>query len=105
MGNTNSELFEEMDISQAAIKVMIPTILGSLVMVLYSLADTYFVGLLNNKIQSAAVSLTSPLLISFKIVNNLFGIGASSLMSRGLGKKIIKLLKRVLLLEYMVLLF
>ena len=30
-----------------------PTILSSLVMVIYNLADTYFVGMLNNPVQNA----------------------------------------------------
>ena len=40
-------LFEQMPIPKAVLKLAIPTILSSLVMVLYNLADTYFVGLLN----------------------------------------------------------
>lgn len=87
MSKINNELFENMPISSAARKLMIPTILSSLVMVLYSLADTYFVGILNEEIEIAAVSFASPLLISFNAVNNLFGIGSSSVMSRALGRK------------------
>lgn len=80
-------LFESHSTAKAARSMMLPTILSSLVMVLYSISDTYFVGMLNDDIQSAAVSLASPVLISFNIANNLFGIGASSMISRGLGKK------------------
>lgn len=87
MDNTNKELFEQTPIPVAARKMMIPTILGSLVMVLYSLADTYFVGMLNDEVQSAAVSLAAPALLAFNAVNNLFGVGASSMMSRSLGIK------------------
>lgn len=65
----------------------IPTILSSLVMVLYNLADTYFVGMLNDPIQNAAVTLAAPVLLAFNAVNNLFGVGTSSMMSRALGKK------------------
>ncbi len=65
----------------------VPTILSSLVMVLYNLADTYFVGMLNDPIQNAAVTLAAPVLLAFNAVNNLFGVGTSSMMSRALGKK------------------
>lgn len=65
----------------------IPTVLSSLVMVLYNLADTYFVGMLNDPIQNAAVTLASPVLLAFNAVNNLFGVGSSSMMSRALGRK------------------
>ncbi|MCM1091815.1 MAG: MATE family efflux transporter [Muribaculum sp.] len=87
MANTNEELFERTPIPQAVTKMMVPVILGSLVMVIYNLADTFFVGMLNDEIQSAAVSLAAPAMLAFNAVNNLFGTGTSSMMSRALGTK------------------
>ena len=84
--NDKIELFETMPIPQAVAKLSIPTVLGTLVMVLYNLADTYFVGLINNPVQSAAVTLAAPVLLAFNAVVNLFGVGTASLMSRALGK-------------------
>ena len=80
-------LFETMPAWQAVLKVCIPIIAGTLVMVLYSLADTFCVGKLNDPIQNAAVTLAAPLLMAFNAVNNLFGVGTSSMMGRGLGRK------------------
>lgn len=68
-------------------KLAVPTIIGCLVTMLYNLADTYFVGMLNDPIQNAAVTLSAPVLLAFNAVNNLFGVGASSMMSRALGRK------------------
>ena len=82
-----TELFESMPIPRAVMKLAIPTVLSSLVMVLYNLADTYFVGMLNNAVENAAVTLAAPLLLAFNAVNNLFGVGSSGMMSRSLGKK------------------
>ena len=82
-----TQLFETMPIPRAVMKLAIPTVLSSLVMVLYNLADTYFVGMLNNAVENAAVTLAAPLLLAFNAVNNLFGVGSSSMMSRALGKK------------------
>ena len=56
-------------------------------MVIYNLADTYFVGMLNDPVQNAAVTLAAPVLLAFNAVNNLFGVGSSSMMSRALGSK------------------
>ena len=56
-------------------------------MVLYNMADTYFVGMLNNSVQNAAVTLAAPLILAFNAVNNLFGVGSSSMMSRALGSR------------------
>ena len=80
-------LFETAPIASAVTKLAVPTILSSLVMVLYNLADTYFVGMLNDAIQNSAVTLAAPVLLAFNAVNNLFGVGSSSLMSRSLGCK------------------
>lgn len=80
-------LFEQTPVPQAVMKLAVPTILSSLVMVIYNLADTYFVGMVNDPIQNAAVTLAAPVLLAFNAVNNLFGVGSSSMMSRALGKK------------------
>ena len=80
-------LFEEMPVPKAVMKLAVPTIIGCLVTMLYNLADTYFVGILNDPIQNAAVTLSAPVLLAFNAVNNLFGVGASSMMSRALGIK------------------
>lgn len=80
-------LFERLPIPKAVMQLAIPTVLSSLVMVLYNLADTYFVGMLNNSVQNAAVTLAAPVLLAFNAVNNLFGVGSSSMMSRALGRK------------------
>lgn len=82
-----TELFERMPVPKAVMKLAIPTIISSLVMVIYNLADTYFVGILNDPVQNAAVTLAAPVLLAFNAVNNLFGVGSSSMMSRGLGRK------------------
>lgn len=85
--NANTELFENMPVSKAVMKLSVPTVLSSLVMVIYNLADTYFVGMLNNPVENSAVTLAAPLLLAFNAVNNLFGVGSSSMMSRALGRK------------------
>lgn len=85
--NEKTELFERMPVPQAVAKLAVPTILSSLVMVLYNLADTYFVGMLADPVQNAAVTLAAPVLLAFNAVNNLFGVGTSSMMSRALGRK------------------
>ena len=80
-------MFEKLPVPKAVMKLAIPTIISSLVMVIYNLADTYFVGMLGDPIQNAAVTLAAPVLLAFNAVNNLFGVGSSSMMSRGLGRK------------------
>ena len=84
---SRTDVFENMPIAKAVMTLSVPTIISSLVMVIYNLADTYFVGMLNDAVQNSAVTLAAPVLLAFNAVNNLFGVGSSSMMSRGLGRK------------------
>lgn len=88
-------LFEEASIPKAVMSMAVPTIISSLVMVIYNLADTYFVGMLDNPVENAAVTLAAPVLLAFNAVNNLFGVGSSSMMSRALGSKDYEMVRRV----------
>lgn len=83
--NPRAYLFESKPIPQAVMELSIPMVVTSLVMVVYNLADTFFVGMLNDPIQNAAVTLAYPVMLAFNAVNNLFGVGTSSMMSRSLG--------------------
>lgn len=82
-----TDLFETVPVKKAVMTLALPTVIGSLVMVLYSLADTLFVGMLNDTRQTAAATLAAPVLLAFNAVNNLFGVGSSSMMSRALGAR------------------
>ena len=84
--NSRGYLFESMPIPKAVMELSVPMVVTSLVMVIYNLADTFFVGMLNNPVQNAAVTLAYPVMLAFNAVNNLFGIGTSSMMSRSLGR-------------------
>ena len=91
--NDRVQLFETAPIPKAVLSLSVPTVLAMLVSVIYSLADTYFVGMLNDPVQTAAVSLAAPVLLAFNAVNNLFGVGGSSMMSRAMGRKDYKTLR------------
>lgn len=87
MKNNKEELFEKMPVPKAVAALSVPTVAACLVMVLYNLADTFFVGRLNDPIETSAVTLAAPVLLAFNAVTNLFGVGCSSMMSRMLGLK------------------
>lgn len=83
--NSKQALFETVPIPGAVMRLSLPIVVSSLVTVVYNLADTFFVGLLNNPLENAAVTLVYPVMLAFNAVNNLFGVGTSSMMSRSLG--------------------
>ena len=94
MDEKKQNLFETDAIPLAVAKLSVPAVLSTIVMVLYNIADTWFVGLLADPVESAAVSLAAPALLLFNAVTNLFGVGGSGMMSRCLGKKDYETAKR-----------
>lgn len=73
---------------RAVLAQIIPAIASQLVALLYSLADTYFVGRLNDPDQTAAVTIAGAVFLLLTALSNLFGIGGASLVSRKLGLKL-----------------
>lgn len=91
---SREELFEQSPVWKAIFALTIPMIISSLVAMIYNLSDTFFVGELNDSVQNAAITLTAPAMTLFYGITNLFGIGASSLMSRSMGQKDYETVKR-----------
>ncbi len=85
--DTNKYLFEEAPVSRAVMTMAVPTIISMLVVVIYNMADTFFIGQTGDPMQVAAVSLATPVFMVFMALGNLFGIGGSSAISRALGEK------------------
>lgn len=79
------QIFSEMSVPKAVATLAIPTIISQIVTMIYNLADTFFIGQLGHPEMVAAVSLVSPWFNLLTALGNLFGVGASSLISRLLG--------------------
>ncbi len=84
--NRNKELFEDAPVAKAVTVMAVPTIITMLVVVIYNMADTFFIGQTRDAMQVAAVSLATPVFMVFMALGNLFGIGGSSAISRALGE-------------------
>lgn len=69
----------------AVVKLGVPLIAGMFIMVLYNLVDTFFIGLMRDDYQLAAVNLAYPVMMISIAVSNMIGTGASSLIARSLG--------------------
>ncbi len=83
----NTQLFEHAPVSKAVAVMAVPTMISMLVVVIYNMADTFFIGQTGDPMQVAAVSLATPVFMVFMALGNLFGIGGSSAISRALGEK------------------
>lgn len=81
------ELMGKMKISKAVAKMAVPSVISSLVTVVYNMADTFFVGQTGDSLQVAAVSLTNPIFILMMAFANMLGMGGSAVLSVALGEK------------------
>ena len=90
-----NELMSYMKISKAVATMAIPSVISSLVTVVYNMADTFFVGQTGDPLQVAAVSLTNPIFILFMAFANMFGMGGSAAASIAMGEKNEKRMKNV----------
>lgn len=85
MKTDNTELFEKMPVPKAVIALVVPTIISQIITVVYNMADTFFIGQMNDPNQVAAATLIMPLFMMLTGFANLFGIGGASYISRSLG--------------------
>ena len=87
MKTDNIEIFERMPVSKAVIALVVPTIISQIITVIYNMADTFFIGQMDDPAQVAAATLIMPIFMMLTGFANLFGIGGASYISRSLGIK------------------
>lgn len=83
--STRIYLLKEANVASALLKLGIPTMVGMLISALYNAIDAYFVGGLGIS-QMGAVSVVFPIVQIIIGLGMMFGAGASSYISRLLGK-------------------
>lgn len=69
------------------VRMAVPTIVSMLVSSLYNMADTFFVGQLNNTSATGAIGIAFPLMAIIQGIGFTFGQGSGNSMSRSLGKQ------------------
>lgn len=86
MQDKTTEVFKNAPIPKAVLLNVIPSIVSMIMVLVYNLADTFFIGQTGNAYMVAAVSVATPIFLLFMAVGMLFGIGGTSLISRLLGE-------------------
>ena len=71
---------------KAVFKNALPAMAAMLMVLIYNLADTFFIGQTHDDLQVAAVSLATPVFLLFMAVGTIFGIGGTSVISRAMGE-------------------
>lgn len=77
----------ETKIPTLILRLALPTVLSMLITGIYNLADTYFVGQLNNTSASGAIGVVASLMAIIQALGFMLGHGAGSHISRSLGAK------------------
>lgn len=80
------EIFKSAPIGQAVLKNTIPAMVAMMMVLIYNLADTFFIGQTKDALMIAAVSLVTPAFLLFMAVGTVFGIGGTSVISRAMGE-------------------
>ena len=74
-----------MPIPKAVMTLAVPTIIGQMIVLIYSLADTFFIGRTGNPYMVGAASLVLPVFNMCIPLANMFGVGGGTLVSRLMG--------------------
>ena len=84
---SQEDVFRNLPVPSALGKMILPAVASQLIVLIYNMADTFFVGQTNNPYMVAGTSLILPVFnISFCLAG-LAGIGGGSLISRLLGQE------------------
>ena len=83
----STNAFDALPIRQAVFRQTFPAIASQMITLIYNLADTYFVGMLNQPSQTAAITVVYSSFLMLTAISNLFGVGGASALARALGRK------------------
>ena len=79
-------IFRDAPIPKAVFFNIIPSMVSMLMVMIYNMADTFFIGQTKNPYMVAAVSLATPAFMICMAIGIIFGVGGTSYISRMLGE-------------------
>ena len=82
----NKQLFEQMPVPKAVMTMAVPTVIAQLIILIYNMADTFFIGRTNDPMMVAGASLILPIFNVTIAVANVAGVGGGTLVARLLGR-------------------
>ena len=83
---SREEIFREYPVAKALRVMVVPSIISQLIVLIYNMADTFYVGQAHNPYMTAATSLILPVFNISLCLAGLAGIGGGALISRLLGQ-------------------
>lgn len=86
MTEDKMDVFENAPVKKAVLQNALPAMAAMLMVLIYNLADTFFIAQTHDDVMVAAVSLATPVFLIFTAAGTIFGIGGVSVISRALGE-------------------
>ena len=80
-----ARLFAQSPILRAVLSLAVPTVISQIILVVYNMADTFFIGLAGSDEMITAVTVCMPAFMFLSAISNLFGVGGASAIARALG--------------------
>ncbi len=87
MREHEKSIFETVPVLKAIFQLAIPTVFGQIILVIYNMADTFFIGLTGSDAKITAATVCMPAFMFLSAISNLFGVGGSSVICRSYGKR------------------
>ena len=84
--HARKQLFESMPVGKAVAQMALPAIFSQIIILIYNLADTFYLGQVNNPYMVAGASLILPVFNISASLTGLAGVGGGALVSRLLGE-------------------
>lgn len=81
----NEALFKDKPVWSAIFSLAIPSCITILIMTIYNMADMFFIGMLGDTAQVAAVSVVSPMFSLVMAAATMLGIGGCSVIANAIG--------------------
>ncbi len=85
MNQNENELLGQMPVPKAIAKIGIPAIASMLVMAVYNLVDTLFIGMLGDDLALSAVAVAFPIMTLMSAIGQVFGAGSAAAIGRAFG--------------------
>lgn len=79
------DLFENTPVLHAVFALALPSVMGQIILVIYNMADTYFVGMTGSDAMITSVTVCMPAFMFLSAISNLFGVGGASVIARANG--------------------
>lgn len=92
-------LMKEANPYSAIFRLSVPVVMGMMIMVLYNLVDTYFIGLMDDPLKLAASNLAMPIMMISIAASSVVATGAASYIARSLGADKVDIANKTLVIS------